>query len=350
MGSGIRDNLDKMKRKDLAGLGFRLNLPPPGRRGELDSWREAAAEVIPSLGATVRECLGCKGVVRLRRCLEAAGECDGELLVPRALAVAHQAQLTLGTLKKLALCRQDRQSWHVQPVVVGMLAMPRGEKSLLEASDDLYACCRGYLLHFGMLPVATLQEMLLGRRDKEAEGVVLAVWARRCGLEGVVFMEQESVWLCLPELPDPSSLAAEVLRPDRRMIEYAKVSEEQARRAVRDGVTGDEALLARLVEAGKRCGVSKSDMLISASLAERMYQEDDRDMAIETLLMHMDNHRLPVGELLADRYLNTVPVWRVKGHTVQETRQESPQPPVGWNTPCPCGSGRRWGLCCGKGN
>lgn len=345
----IRECLGKMKRKDLADLGFRLNLPPPGKRGALDAWRDMAADCLPELGATVRECLGYKGVIRLRRCLQGAAEQGNELTIPRTDGTASSALRELGVLRQLALAWMDqRQLWHIQACVADMLTLDYGERSLLEASDDLEICIRGYLMHYGMLAVEKVQEMILGRRDERAENVVLAVHARRCGLNGVVFTEREGVWLCLPELGDPAALAVEIMRPDRQMIDYAPCTEEAARRAARDGVTGDEKLLARLIEAARYSGVSKRELLLDVSLAESVYQEEDRGVALDTMLMSIDEKRRPAAELIADRYLNTVPVWRVKGHTVMEARQEDKPTGLRWKDRCPCGSGRTWGSCCGR--
>ena len=83
--------------------------------------------------------------------------------------------------------------------------------------------------------------------------------------------------------------------------------------------------------------------------------------------------------LMLDDYLNNMPHWQLKGHTPAETmalieshkKQQTHRtrrtigyapdpswppmpfiapPKVGRNDPCPCGSGKKYKNCCGRGN
>ena len=341
----IRECMAKMTRKQVTSMAFRLNLDPPPRRArDLLVWRDELAEQLPDMGARVRECLGLAGIKKLRVCLE---QRDGVWMAHRSLVAAKEAERTFATLKMLALAWSDRQNWYVQGCLMKMLIVPHGEKRLLDASDDLEKVMRGYLLHFGMLRAEELQKMIINRDDAETVNVLLAVWARRRGLEGVLMAENE-VWLMSDRLQEPDELYKQVNRPDRRLLPYAKVTEDQARGAEKLGVTGDPELVTRLLELGKRVRSAPQRMLLLIAAGETAYNVDDRQQAATAMCLDFEGTRYAqLGEMLVNRYLNTVPVWYVKGHTMAEARQED-RTAAKWNEPCPCGSGRKYGQCCGN--
>lgn len=344
----IQESLEKMKRKEIMDLAFRLNLPPPPKGREAFAvWRAGLAQELPGMDLAVRECLGMIGITNLLNCM--AEDCDDDLTVSIARMCGAEAEYDLNTLRGMGLAWRDRSRWHIQGCVPDMLAVgSEEERALLEASDDLEDVIRGYLMFYGMLRADELQRLLFGRSSDQAAEVILTVWSRRRGLAGLYPLKNE-VWMLGDELMDPETLYRQILRPDRRGIPYAVYSEKRVREALKLGVTGDPAIVRQLVALGRRVHIRRPEMLGRIVQAEDAFRREDRHSAIEILCVDFEGGKYaPLALTLSTRYISTIPAWHVKGHTLAEVHEEDRTPKTAWSAPCPCGSGRIYGRCCGR--
>ena len=54
---------------------------------------------------------------------------------------------------------------------------------------------------------------------------------------------------------------------------------------------------------------------------------------------------------MLNKFIKNIPLWKYKGATINEiegSKQAASEQKVGRNDPCPCGSGKKYKMCCGK--
>lgn len=347
----IRECLQKMTIRQFRDIAFRLELTPPKDEGR-SSWIQLLEEKITSDPADLYGSIGRSGWDALKPYLEGA---SGEIAVPiYAANDSEPLRDALEMLRLYGLAWRDRKSWHINPYVAGVL--PRSDKvwEQLQNDDIIVTIAMGYLRIYGMLPKDRLIAMMLGdtaQKERErTENYIIWLILHRWGID-CMLMVGKDIWFVLPYLDDPSDLYREIRKSEDEAPDYACYSQEEAIVCGRGGLIGHSEDYREALAVYRRHHVSEHDAMQVLADAATFFQESMLEEAYSTLCDPFEHPLTPRETNVLSEVLLHVPLWHLKGHTLYDTGlRVGPVKPGGikLTDPCPCGSGRQYGKCCGR--
>lgn len=353
----IRDSLMKLSIRDLTDIGFRLLVDPPANRGRREAWCAPLEEVLTSDPGEIYPCLSLYEWQALRDHIQSQRKGGSMLDVSVTKAnIDMPLRSALQQLRQLGLCCRDKQGWHIQPYVGGII--PQGEvvwDELARHEEDMTVML-GYLRIYGMLPIQQLMDWMIPEelpRDEldKRRDELLSLYRRRWGLAGVMIGE-ETLWLVCPDVEDPDGLYSMLRTPDAQQMDYAAFTHDEAAWCGGDGIPGRAADYAGALSVYARHDVPYEIALDTLDHALTLCQQHKMSDAMNVLAEPMEFPPTPSDLHKLSEAFMRVPQWHLKGRSLRDmeggTVVKEPEKRVKQNDICPCGSGRLFKNCCGR--
>lgn len=347
----IRECLQKMTIHQLRDIAFRLELMPPEDESR-NGWIRYLEEKITSDPADLYGSIGYNGWDALKPHLEGT---SGEVAVSvRATNDSEPLRNALETLRLYGLAWRDRQGWHIHPYVAGVL--PRCDEvwEQLENDDMIVTIAMGYLRIYGMLPkdrlIAIMLEDTAQEERERAENHIIWLILHRWGLDCVLIMDND-IWITLSYLDNPEELYREIRKSGDEAPDYARYSQEEAFVCGCGGLIGHRKDYREALAVYHRHQVSEHDAMQALADAAAFFQESLFEDAFRALTDPFEHPLTPKETNVLSEALLHVPLWHIKGHSLYDTGLRSGPLKAGGirqTDPCPCGSGRQYGKCCGR--
>ena len=350
--------LKKLRVPDLEELLYRLDAEEFGADMRKDDMIRTAAALIPEQLDDILCVLRMDQAAALRAQL--AGNEEG---VVSLKAVNRDPDLAkaVESLAAFGLTWRDTGCWRVRACVRD--ALQEAADVEIRFADLLSDIIQGVLIHVGMLPRDTLLDWLLKWLDKgeedaaEAiEGMADRVLRLRYGLSAL-YAGAEDVWVVNGDLLDPDALYTRLQEPPIAAMSWPDYKVEDMVFAAREtGVPGDGSLYLPLAKWLNGHGLSLDACAGFICCAVRLIQNG---LGVEVMPGVMNALELrdeaDLGELVGviNRFHNSIPLWDNKGRSAGDMLQMMRQSPEksgfpGPNSPCPCGSGKKYKHCCGR--
>jgi len=100
-------------------------------------------------------------------------------------------------------------------------------------------------------------------------------------------------------------------------------------------------------------GYDEEDAMIEIHRIIVELQNGRDEAAVERLANAVEGAPSPAQMRQISSFFEHIPLWRLKGHSVADLAgrgHTEPPPRPSFTDPCPCGSGRTYGRCCGRKN
>ncbi len=226
--------------------------------------------------------------------------------------------------------------------------------------DSLSDYMRGWLVHVGMMPVedlVTRAAALTKMEGSELEAVMdlcRALIVVRDGSFQIYADEEGEIWALHPELEDPERLLRRLREPHIAALPYPDFEEGLLGEGGCIGLPGEPGLYAELLKWLEAHDVQDSVGLLEAAVY--YVQDDNPNDGLRLLTEIAPARNREDFEEVAGMFFalsNRIPRWSNKGHSPEElfraerVQRVRPKMP-GRNDPCPCGSGRKYKVCCGR--
>lgn len=344
-----------LDRDELISQTIRLGLEPLPEAAEKDAWAQHIARGLETHWENLLLMLSLDDAVALHDALEQGDavsrqEADGDGSLFCGLLL----------LEMYGLAEETDESWEIDPRVKAWLQLDEADRAQLHMQDALYDYMQGWLMHVGMMPMEELTARAAALVDPETreeredlEQLCHGLLIARDGLEGMLVDEYDEPWAVHAELEDPETLLERLRMPFLRQMPYPAFDEDALVLAARESLLpGDEKLYIPLVDFLEANGCEDGNVLVAD--AAIMIQNEQVDEAIQLLTESCGLKSLRDIEQLTELVFtlsNSIPRWYNKGYSPEEmaarlSGKRSAMP--GRNDPCPCGSGRKYKLCCGR--
>ena len=345
----LHDNLTHLTVEELNTALIRLGKDPFGvtRKGDLVAMLEDALKGNP-LGPLFT--VGPEGALQLRKLLR-----EGEALTDALVSTLPVVEDSLHLLQGFGLSWHTRGHWELTPQAkLLMLMLSKEQLQLLREHDALYTAIHGCLNLYGMLEVGELLALIRAAGWPELpENDMVRAYMAVCPPSEVVFVaegDDQTVYLCTDELDEPGWLyqalkhAEELPRADFSLKDYHRA----------DILPGSpeifQPLRAWLQDAGAT-DAQAEHLLYDLVFAYLNDPEAPLSMFTDSLLeyAHGKAALTPEEQRMLLTLLERLPRWTHRGHAIRDMRRAIAQRiAVGRDDYCPCGSGRKYGKCCGN--
>ena len=348
------DRLKKLSKQELRDAAMRLGLPPLSPRATAADWVQHVHRGLDTQGENLLLMLRREETEALKEALR-----DGLILRERA-AFGGEMLMGLLTLEGVGLAGETEDGWELDERVPELLKLDEADVAQQHMQDIFYDYMLGWLYQVGIMPLdeLTRRASLLAepQNPEEAEDLAqlcYAVLVSRNGMDGLYFDETDQVWAVCEELQDPQALLTHQRRLAIRALPYPEFSEDMLMESGAFMQPGSQALYAPLEDELKRRGVKDGEMALATAVF--LAENEQVDDAVEHLLESAPPANAEDANALLEmifRLFNSIPRWYNKGYAPDsmpaQVKQGGKVRLPGRNDPCPCGSGRKYKLCCGR--
>lgn len=355
MSRTIFECLMKMRTQELDKLLLRFELPLS--QGHRKSQREAlcrkVSALLPTKGNRLRFILGGNAIMQLKECFAAASFADGHLFLPKAALSSTDTIFSLQRLIDCGLAWMEKKDYYVQSCVPAMLRCPKQELAFLLHTDNTYAAALGVAALYGIASVEDMASVVLPDTPG-AEEQILELLVCRGDPDQVTQFPDTTLSFIHPSVADVDRVMDLLSSPHVRALSPTPLTQERAEALGHKPFFGEEKWINEIKPIYLNAGFSEEAFFSLIGKAQFVYQvgpvQDIPDMMLSPL---EDKINKDIGQHLINtfsRYLDTVPLWRNRGRNTLEMAKEKAFTKPRWSALCPCGSGRIYGHCCGKGN
>lgn len=350
--------LKKQRIPELEALLYRLDAEEFGQCQRKDDMIRLAAELIPQQLDDIVCVLRMEQAAALRAQL--AGNPEGTV----SLKCVNRDPVLLKAVEVLApfgLAWREAGCWQLRSCVREMLQEAADVE--LKFADMLSDLMQGLLMHTGMLPQETLLDWLLNWLDdgdenatEAIEGMADRVLRLRYGLDAL-YAGEEDLWIVSEDLLDPDALYERLHEPHIAALPWLEYRVEDMLYAARQtGVPGSGELYLPLAQWLHGHGLPLENCANFIIHLVRMIQNGMGVQVMPEILALVElRGETDMDELLKvmNTLHNSIPLWDNKGRSawelvrpVQPAAAKADFP--GRNSPCPCGSGKKYKHCCGR--
>ena len=294
--------------------------------------------------------VGPEGVVQLCRLLK-----SDMLLADTLVAELPVVEDSLHLLRGFGLAWHTRGRWEVTPEAKQqLLTLTKEQMQLLHNHDLLYTTIHGCLNLYGMLRSEELLSMMraAGWTKLEEDGMIQAYMAV-CPPSDVIFVPEsnpEDIYVCTDELDEPAWLYKLLQQEPQRPL--AAFAPEDYYRA--DTLPGPEEMYPPLRSWLRKHGATDAQtehLLYDLVFAYLNDPEAPLSVFSAALLeyAHGKASMTPEEQDMLVTLLEQLPQWTLRGHSLHSLRRAQARTQAAHRDDyCPCGSGRKYGKCCGN--
>ena len=345
----VQENLSRLSMDELTTALIRLGRDPYGmsRKADLVS---AVAEALQGHPLEPLFTVGPEGVVQLRRLLR-----EGTALQDALIAELPVVEDSLHLLRGYGLAWHTRGHWELTPEAkLQLMTLTQQQMQLLQDHDALYTAIHGCLNLYGMLKPGELLAMMqsAGWPNLEEDGMVRAYMAV-CPPSEVVFVPEnnaEDVYICTDELDDPAWLYEQLQKAPQQPP--ATFTLEDYHRA--DILPGKPEMYLPMQKWLSAQGASEAQAEhLLYDLVFAYLNDPEAPLSVFATAMleyaHGKASLAPEEQNMLVALLEQLPQWTHQGHSLRSLRRaEARTHAVSRDDFCPCGSGRKYGKCCGN--
>ncbi len=343
------ENLAAKSTWQLTDLCVRLGIPAddglPGTKAEtvqqiLARMNESLFPIPAAMGSELLEQL-----IDVTRRLQSSG--GGWTLPLRRVPAGTALEDLMLWLECFGLAHRTRTSWDVVPDAKRLLPRCSEDYDRGDALADALFRARKILNIYGMLPEQELARMTFGR-DEEEPGTLSALYLCWGGTPALFRTPSGETWLVSELCEEPGELYDILSKP--MLAAFPPYVWPESLFLDSDFVVPfqpeDIEYLTRLARERGADVLDVEDAMFDACAYIQAMNTEDALSRFSDALGELDGG----VSWLIGRCLDRVPLWVFKGRSREGMLREymKENTPVHPAAPCPCGSGKPWGMCHGK--